>query len=45
MYLFTNDIRIALELWAVMIIVYGFAFGKMVVCPHRQIQLWSENSS
>lgn len=27
-----------------MILAYGLVFGKMVLCPHRQIQLWSEGA-
>lgn len=44
MYIFAGDWGVAFKLWAVMIAVYGIFFGKMVTCPHRQIDLWSEGA-
>jgi hypothetical protein len=44
-YIFNGNLKNSLCLWLCMILIYGLVFGKMVLCPHRQIQLWSEGAT
>lgn len=41
LYIFCGSFGLAVKLWLVMVLTFGFCFGKTIVCPHRQPELWS----
>lgn len=37
-YMLCGDLVVALKLWCVMVLAYGICYGKIIMCPHRQLE-------